>query len=729
MKPFNPKSRPCKGCDKPFVPAKPLQAVCSLRCAAKKVKQDKAEERAKIAVDGLFEVAKDETRNDCRTRYFKRVGNVLEFAVNLDQTRLDIAKPSGASMTGSTQPEAGAVARTVQSKLSDIKSRADYASDAAFAEAVAASATPSIDGNGRLAATVNAPDGVIYPLSAIGDAAKISQRPAVIEQHFTGFYGRGMLTAEPINVTTETTVSTAAAGAVNIALGDTSKIVVGGCITVLHDNGRYATYFVKDKDGDVLGIAPKLKWACTYGKARGERTWYNRAHPGKFYIRELAQRIANAQEYDTNISNNDRLMFVNQTADAKYSAENKFVAISGTSINTYDASNAGYSAYGPVRFGPGRSTYVEGFTAVDNGAETPLFETRGNAQIMVRVLFAARGACTYKIRVIDENTDLIGMLKIPGGADHEVLREYRLPINARNSRRFKVQVMVDTFAAGENYFVVGYIDAFAAPALSGPVITNRSARIVCLGDSWVTGDLASTAEREPLTTQLQKELPYAFIKNAGVGGNNVIDLLNRFDADVAPYKPDYVVINVGTNDSYNPLSSVFEPTAIRNFLRAYGELLSKVSAIGARAIVIGVPALAQSDAETPTLAEYTLNDHAKAYVREWLAWEGGTPSIFVGSNNNGTFIRHPDGRLECFYKLDVPTTAANQLASKFWTFPTPFLAGSEPRVQATLANYATSQVISVGANSASETRVEVAAVSSVGAYPCQINLEAKGFWR
>ena len=48
MKPFNPKPRPCKGCSKPFVPAKPMQSVCSPRCAVKKVKQDKAEEKAQI---------------------------------------------------------------------------------------------------------------------------------------------------------------------------------------------------------------------------------------------------------------------------------------------------------------------------------------------------------------------------------------------------------------------------------------------------------------------------------------------------------------------------------------------------------------------------------------------------------------------------------------------------------------------------------------------------------
>ena len=50
MNPFNPKPRPCKQCNKPFVPARPLQTVCSHKCAAKKVKADKAKEKSQERV-------------------------------------------------------------------------------------------------------------------------------------------------------------------------------------------------------------------------------------------------------------------------------------------------------------------------------------------------------------------------------------------------------------------------------------------------------------------------------------------------------------------------------------------------------------------------------------------------------------------------------------------------------------------------------------------------------
>lgn len=48
MKPFNPKPRDCAICSKSFLPRSSFHAVCSPKCAAKKVKRDRADERAQI---------------------------------------------------------------------------------------------------------------------------------------------------------------------------------------------------------------------------------------------------------------------------------------------------------------------------------------------------------------------------------------------------------------------------------------------------------------------------------------------------------------------------------------------------------------------------------------------------------------------------------------------------------------------------------------------------------
>lgn len=48
MKPFNLKPRPCPICSNSFVPDRPLQSVCSPKCAVKQTKLKKVEEKAKV---------------------------------------------------------------------------------------------------------------------------------------------------------------------------------------------------------------------------------------------------------------------------------------------------------------------------------------------------------------------------------------------------------------------------------------------------------------------------------------------------------------------------------------------------------------------------------------------------------------------------------------------------------------------------------------------------------
>ena len=48
--------------------------------------------------DSLFEILRDETQGHARTRYFKRAGGVFEFAVNLDQLRMDLDSERGAKI-------------------------------------------------------------------------------------------------------------------------------------------------------------------------------------------------------------------------------------------------------------------------------------------------------------------------------------------------------------------------------------------------------------------------------------------------------------------------------------------------------------------------------------------------------------------------------------------------------------------------------------------------------
>ena len=116
-----------------------------------------------------------------------------------------------------------------------------------------------------------------------------------------------------------------------------------------------------------------------------------------------------------------------------------------------------------------------------------------------------------------------------------------------------------------------------------------------MGDSWVSGDLVSTPERESFLTHLGVLLPNANIINKGIGGATVQNLLASFDSDVVPYNPDIVIILTGTNDTYNPASGIFDPNSIDYYVGKMKELVNRCIKIGAKPIVIGVPALAEDD--------------------------------------------------------------------------------------------------------------------------------------
>ncbi len=99
---------------------------------------------------------------------------------------------------------------------------------------------------------------------------------------------------------------------------------------------------------------------------------------------------------------------------------------------------------------------------------------------------------------------------------------------------------------------------------------------VLLGDSWFDKDERSGAAA--FENQLQTRLPGAKIVNAGIGGNTLCDLLERFDNDVASQDPQYVWINSSINDYFNDVSPQDYKTRMQI-------LISKVQAIGAKAIV------------------------------------------------------------------------------------------------------------------------------------------------
>lgn len=582
-------------------------------------------------------------------------------------------------------------------------------------------------GTGTVKTALDSLDASTARLLAIAPAERPSH-PAFIEQHLTSFFGRGMLTSEVINVVTEQAfVGSFAAGVATVVMTNAAQIAVGSTVTIKHDNGKYATYFVDSKATNNIGIRPALRFACTTAAAKIERTWYNRAHPGKFYMRELAQRIANGTELECAMPHGQRVLFTNFATDT-------LTAVAGAVINYYAASNLGEGGgvVDPVRFGPGRTAFVDSITATGKGAETALFNVSGVAHGVAKVAFLAQGTGTsFRIEVIDQSGREVGKYVIPAGADQRVMRIYTVPCDFGNATQVKVRVICDTYTVA-SYFTLGLIDVFEAPKSAGKIIGQRGAKIVCIGDSWTAGDIANDIEREPITQQLAFELPYATIINAGVGGNTLTNMLARFDTDVAVHNPDYVVIGTGTNESYNPLSGVFDPNAIDAFVNFFRQMINKIVAIGARPIIVGVPALAQSDADVPAFAEWLLNDRAKAYAKAVFEHMGRQPVVTFEDTTvtsaNGVAVKLADGTLICRHTVSVATTAALTLASVVWDFPVSFVA--PPKVSTTLSNFSSNQVISTGlTGAATAAQATVGIVSGTAAFSGTVDVIAVGRWR
>lgn len=655
-------------------------------------------------------------------------------AEGVDTVSAPLSGPGGSALVGFSQAGPDAIPRTVQDKLRDMVSRNDYATDAAFNAAKANK--PSIDAAGFFDAPVNvAPTATTIKAMAAAallasrniTANAVPSRQAFIEQHISGFFGRGMLTSETINITTEQALAgDFALGVSTLVVTNATNFIVGGCVSVKHDNGRYGTYFVDSKSGNNIGIRPALRYACSAAAARIERTWYNRAHPGKFYMRELAQRIAKSTELDSSMPNGGRVLYTNVSSNPN-TLEDTLIAIGGATVTYYPADNIGETGTiaSPVRFAPGRSAYVEGITTTSQGVETQYFDVANIASVVVKVVFLAQSSTTsFSIQVFDELDKERGKFIIPTGANDRALQIYTFPADLRGAKRIKVRIASEFYSISGGYFVVGQVDVFQAPESAGKIIDKTAGKIVCLGDSWFSGDTGSTPERESICTQLALELPDATIINSGVGGNKVNDMLARFDTDVAPYAPDYVVINTGTNESYSPLSAIFDPTAINDFLDVYRRLINRISAIGARPIVIGVPALAQSDADMPALAEWQLNDRVKSYARYVFETQGRRPNVKSGSNANGSWTKFDDGTMICRSVVSVTTSAANTLSSALWTYPMPFSAA--PTVSTAPSNYSSNQLLATGADGITAATATIRLVSGTSGITVAIACTAVG---
>lgn len=84
---------------------------------------------------------------------------------------------------------------------------------------------------------------------------------------------------------------------------------------------------------------------------------------------------------------------------------------------------------------------------------------------------------------------------------------------------------------------------------------------------------------------LAGELTEQTVINAGIGGNRVVDLQQRLDADVLAHRPDLVSILIGINDTWRRFDSD-DPTSTEDFERGYADLLRRITGTGAAVVLL-----------------------------------------------------------------------------------------------------------------------------------------------
>jgi lysophospholipase L1-like esterase len=168
--------------------------------------------------------------------------------------------------------------------------------------------------------------------------------------------------------------------------------------------------------------------------------------------------------------------------------------------------------------------------------------------------------------------------------------------------------------------LVSTVSVFAADFKSpvGKLNLTAGDSIVFLGDS-ITHQCLYTQYVEDFFYTRFPKMRLKF-HNSGVGGARAIDALERFDRDVASYKPKYVTVLLGMNDgTYKP----YDEETFRTYHKDMTELIGRIKGIGAIPILM-TPTMYDSRAarlnprrNTPA-ATLELYNSVLSYYGTWL---------------------------------------------------------------------------------------------------------------
>jgi len=122
---------------------------------------------------------------------------------------------------------------------------------------------------------------------------------------------------------------------------------------------------------------------------------------------------------------------------------------------------------------------------------------------------------------------------------------------------------------------------------------------------------------------LADKLTGVTVINAGISGNKAVDLQARLDDDVLAHRPDLVSIMIGINDTWRKFDRD-DPTSAAAYEASYRDLLTRITATGARLILLEPFVLPVTD-EQATAWRVDLDPKIDAVRR--LAADFGAPLV------------------------------------------------------------------------------------------------------
>ena len=122
---------------------------------------------------------------------------------------------------------------------------------------------------------------------------------------------------------------------------------------------------------------------------------------------------------------------------------------------------------------------------------------------------------------------------------------------------------------------------------------------------------------------LAGQLSGSKVINAGISGNKAVDLQARLDDDVIAHRPDLVSIMIGINDTWRKFDRD-DPTSTEAYETSYRDLLTRITATGARVIMLE-PFVLPVTEEQATAWRDDLDPKIEAVRR--LAGEFGAPLV------------------------------------------------------------------------------------------------------